>query len=47
MDLKLSVIEYKNNKLKIIRKLQLGGYGRSIESENDNLLIGMRDGDYE
>ncbi len=25
----------------------MGGYGRSIEIENDILLIGKRDGDYE
>ncbi len=47
MDLKLSVIEYSNKKIKLLKKLQLGGYGRSIEIENDMLLIGKRDGDYE
>ena len=47
MDLTLSLFEYSDNKIKLLKKLQLGGYGRSIHSDNDMLLIGKRDGDYE
>lgn len=47
IDFQLSVIKYQNEKITLTHKINLGGYGRSISSFDDKLLIGKRDGAYE